>query len=149
VIVEPVFRPHEMRFTATLDAVAGLDPIAKGTLTPCLIVRSDDAAPPASDFQRDCQLYLPRRLVPGASIEVLFVEQMQGGERLHNRFVITDVGSVLLGDSIDEGIRGETNDLALLDEDHHRARLATYGNAETAFHVVGRFRISGAKGSKV
>ncbi len=30
VIVEPVFRPHELRFTATLKAVAGLDPIAKG-----------------------------------------------------------------------------------------------------------------------
>ncbi len=114
-------------------------------MTPCLIVRSDGQALPAGDFEQRCKQYLPRHLVQGACIDVLFVEQMPGGERLHNRFVITDVGSVLLGDSIDEGNAGETNDLALLDEDHHRARLAAYGNAEHAFRAVGRFRISGVK----
>jgi hypothetical protein len=73
----------------------------------------------------------------------LFSEQKVNGERLHNRFIVTDVGSVMLGDSIDEGAPGETNDLALLDEDHHRRRLAAHGNAEHAFHVIRRFRLSG------
>ncbi len=73
----------------------------------------------------------------------MFAEQKPGGERLHNRLIVTDVGSVLLGDSIDEGKPGETNDLALLDEGHHRGRLAAYGNADQAFNVVSRFRIPG------
>jgi hypothetical protein len=142
-IVEPVFDPRETRFTTTLRAIASLEPIAGGQITPCLIVRSDDRSPPPDDFQRRCERYLPARLPAGASVEVVFAEQRPGGERLHNRLIVSDIGSVLLGDSIDEGNPGETNDLALLDEDHHRARLAGYEDLEGSFQVVCRFRISG------
>jgi hypothetical protein len=142
-IVEPVFDPQETRFTTTLQAIAGLEPIAAGQITPCLIVRSDERTPPPEEFQRRCERYLPGRLPAGASVEVVFAEQRPGGERLHNRLIVSDVGSVLLGDSIDEGSPGETNDLALLDEDHHRAKLAAYEDLEGSFQVVCRFRLSG------
>ena len=142
VIVEPVFDPQERRFTLTLEAIASLEPIASGKVTPCLIVRMDERTPTADEFERRCRLYLPRHLHPNASLDILFAEQKPGGERLHNRFVVTDIGSALLGDSIDEGKSGETNDVALLDEDHHRMRLAAYGNPGQAFNVVRRLRVT-------
>lgn len=74
---------------------------------------------------------------------MVWAEQKPGGERLHNRFIVTDVGSVLMGDSTDEGGAGETNDFALLDEDYHRGLLAMYGNVGEAFHIVGRLRLRG------
>jgi hypothetical protein len=142
-IVEPVFDPQLPRFTATLEAIAGLEPIATGRVTPCLVVRSDIHTPPPEEFERRCKQYLPRYLGAAATLDIFFSEQRVNGERLHNRFIVTDVGSVMLGDSIDEGAPGETNDVALLDEDHHRRRLAAFGNAEHAFHVVRRFRLTG------
>ena len=143
VIVEPVFDPQERRFTLALEAIASLDPIASGQVTPCLIVRMDERTPTADELERRCRLYLPRHLGPNTSLDILFAEQKSGGERLHNRFIVTDVASVLLGDSIDEGRPGETNDIALLDEEHHRGRLAAYGNADQAFNVVRRLRLTG------
>jgi hypothetical protein len=108
-----------------------------------LIVRTDEETPPADEFEQRCRRYLPRHLGPNAALEIVFAEQKRGGERLHNRYIITDVGSVFLGDSIDEGEPGETNDVALLEEEHHRGRLAAYGNADRAFNVVSRFRLTG------
>jgi hypothetical protein len=143
VIVEPVFDPRERRFTLTLNAIASLEPIATGRVMPCLIVRMEKGAPTPEEFEQRCRRYLPRHLGPNTTLEIVFAEQKPGGERLHNRLIVSDVGSVLLGDSIDEGQSGETNDLALLDEGHHRGRLATYGNAYQAFNVVGRFRLTG------
>src|SRR5207245_1948317 len=84
VIVEPVFDPQERRFTLTLRAIAALEPIASGKITPCLIVRLDRAA---DEFERHCRRYLPRHLGPNASLEIVFAEQKPGGERLHNRLV--------------------------------------------------------------
>jgi hypothetical protein len=43
-IVEPVFDPQDTRFTTTLQAIASLEPIAGGQITPCLIGRSDNGA---------------------------------------------------------------------------------------------------------
>jgi hypothetical protein len=143
VIVEPVFDPRERRFTLTLNAITSLEPIATGRVMPCLIVRMEKGAPTPDEFEQRCRRYLPRHLGPNTTLEIVFAEQKPGGERLHNRLIVTDVGSVLLGDSIDEGQSGETNDLALLDEGHHRGRLAAYGNADQAFNVVGRFRLTG------
>lgn len=139
IIVDPAFDPQERRFTLTLDAIASHEPIATGKVVPCLIVRMDKRTPDADELEQRCRRYLPRHLHPNTFLDIVLAEQRPGGERLHNRFIVTDAGSVLLGDSIDEGKPGETNDLALLDEDHHRKRLLAYANPDLAFVVVRRF----------
>ena len=67
VIVEPVFNPQEPRFTPALEAVASLEPIPTGKVTPCLIVRMDERTPTADELEQRCRLYLPRHLHPTKS----------------------------------------------------------------------------------
>jgi hypothetical protein len=45
------------------------------------------------------------RLLSGVSVEFVRWRQKAGGDKLHNRYVLTDIGGVSLGVGLDEGQR--------------------------------------------
>ena len=47
------------------------------------------------------------------------------GEKLHNRYILTDLGGVFFGIGLDDGDEGATDDVTLLDRDPYVVRLST------------------------
>lgn len=80
---------------------------------------------------------LPNALPPGASVTLHCWKERLGGERFHNRYVVTDVGGVKFGDSIELGLMGEHDHLSILDESSRADVWSWYVGAKPAFDRVG------------
>lgn len=59
-------------------------------------------------------------------LKVIGLKERYGAEKLHNRYVLTELGGVSFGVGTDEGDPGQTDDLALLDADSQRLRWSQY-----------------------
>ena len=61
-----------------------------------------------------------------------------GGEKLHNRYILTDLGGVTFGIGLDDGNEGETDDLNLMDRVNYELRWSQYvGNPPAGFEQDG------------
>jgi hypothetical protein len=68
------------------------------------------------------------------------------GDRLHNRYVLTDLGGVTLGIGLDAGNEGETDDLVLLSRAQYTHRWSQYvGNDGTLERVDAPKTVSGTR----
>lgn len=116
-IVDPVFRPVH-RFDAGIQRLLAASANPAFTTEVRILMREDNGDRPwPAMMERDCDRlgpFVPARVI----LEVIYAPAANIGARLHNRFILTDEGGVMLGDSIDEGQAGESNDVALLDQAH-------------------------------
>src|SRR5438046_1918701 len=48
---------------------------------------------------------------PGAVVHIRILSQIAGGEKLHNRYVLTDYGGVVFGVGLDSGEPGESDEV--------------------------------------
>ncbi len=71
------------------------------------------------------------RLPVGVSIQFLRVEEKLAGEKLRNRYVLTDLGGVSLGFGLDAGGRGETDYLNLMTRERYVLSWAQYAGGST------------------
>lgn len=46
---------------------------------------------------------------------------------LHNRYILTDLGGVAFGIGLDDGKKGETDDITLMNRDLYELRWSQYG----------------------
>jgi hypothetical protein len=81
--------------------------------------------------------YLPRLLPPGTRLELRCWKERLGGERLHNRYLLTDVGGVQFGDGIEVGEDGHYDRVSILDEPSWSALWTHYASATPAFDEGG------------
>lgn len=83
-----------------------------------------------------------KRALPDAIPEEMKVllrcwKERPGGARLHNRFLLTDIGGVQFGDSIERGEPSHEDRLAIVDEPSHKALWAQYVGSPAAFDEAG------------
>jgi hypothetical protein len=76
------------------------------------------------------------RLPTGICVEFSRWRQRTGGEKLHNRYILTDLGGVSLGVGLDAGEAGETDDLLLLPRAQYENRWSQYVSNNGAFERV-------------
>ena len=104
-----------------------------------------DDAPTWDAFQRECECYLPGRIHAGCTLLVRRWKNRIGGERLHNRYILTYIGGVQFGVGLDDGDPGATDDVTRLDTDVYRRRMQDYSEAEPAVDLEGKIRILGQR----
>ena len=68
-----------------------------------------------------------------------------GGDKLHNRYILTDVGGVQFGAGLDEGDQGATDDVTIIDDDTYRRRMVDYAGTAPAFDLEGTLTITGLR----
>lgn len=97
--------------------------------------RPDDIA---REIRNDCKTHLGSALQPGVLLKV-FVWQENAGDKLHNRYVLSDIGSVCLPAGLDQARRGQahTDDILLLSREQHVCRWGQYCEGSNAFQSVG------------
>jgi hypothetical protein len=93
--------------------------------------------PPPAILARDCAAQVKGLLPPGYCLELYAWSQIQGGEDFHDRFVLTDLGGIMIGAGLSADGPAETAAFTLLDVDHVRRLRARYADGSTAYARIG------------
>ena len=75
-------------------------------------------------FRTECQQRLPGIVSEGIQVHIIRWREKDGGEKLHNRPILTDIGGVSFGAGLDDGADGETDEVMLLEDKTYRFRRA-------------------------
>ncbi len=82
-------------------------------------------------------------LIPSlCTVTVIRWKQRTNGEKLHNRYILTDIGGVHFGTGLDEGNEGETDDITLMKRDAYQKRWEQYCGESPAFDLDFKFSVS-------
>ncbi len=88
-------------------------------------------------FRNDCLKLMPRNIPTGLVVNFKRLIPRAGGEALHNRYILTNLGGVLVGYGLDKGKSGQTDDLVLLDRNEYLDRWNKYAGMSGSFDVDG------------
>ncbi len=115
VIVDPFFRADQPDKTAPLAAFCA----ALAGSGAAVEVHFGDNPRSYVLSMADAARYLPLRLPAGFRVTLRCWRERAGGARLHNRYLLTDIGGVQFGDSIEVGDPGHEDRVSILDERSH------------------------------
>lgn len=132
-LVDPYFHPEKASNRKMLEAI--LDVVATHGLQPG-VIRVHCRMKDGPDFFQVEAEKMAARLPDGISVEFRRWRQRDGGEQLHNRYVLTELGGVALGTGLDEGDQGETDDVHLLTRTQYDLRWSQYVGVPGAFDLV-------------
>ena len=94
-------------------------------------------------FSSECR----RRLCPiipnGVRIRLVRWTERPNGEKLHNRFILTDIGGISFRTGLDAGAEGQTDEISLLTPDVYRVRFEQYIGSDPAYNFVDDVTIAG------
>lgn len=132
-LVDPYFGPENARHRKVLEALTGV--LAANGVKPELIRIHCGVKPPLSFFEESAA-EMAARIPSGITIEFRRWAQRSGGDRFHNRYILTDLGGVSLGLGLEAGKPGESDELLLLPAPQYVRRWAQYDGNDGSFHLV-------------
>jgi hypothetical protein len=136
IFVDPHFGPENARFSRPLRAfLAALVDGRDGAMPSRVEVHTGDKAE-RTFFLEKCGMELPRHIPRGLRVVFRRWKERDGGEKLHNRYVLTDLGGVSFHTGLDDGADGETDDVHLLDREQYRLRWSQYADDPPAFDLA-------------
>jgi len=138
--VDPHFGPENRRHREPLrEFLRELIGARPGALPSRVEVHcSADRGATESFFREECERRLPSIVPRGLRVELVRLSQRDGGERLHNRYILTDLGGVTFGVGLDEGDAADSDDVLLLDRAQYEKRWSQYASATPAFERTER-----------
>lgn len=86
---------------------------------------------------KDAARALPGLLPEGVKITLHCWKERAGGPRLHNRYVLTEIGGVKFGDGIEMGSTGHEDHLSILDDTSRLKLWNQYVGSPPAFDRAG------------
>ena len=135
VFVDPYFAPHRHGYVRVLGSCLRACHEKRIAAPPrVLVVTSGEPKKNGTRefFEGQCRQQLPKHLPAGQRVTIRRLMERQGGERLHNRYVLTEHGGVSFGAGLDER-RDATDDLQVLDRTTYDKRWSQYSGASPAF----------------
>jgi hypothetical protein len=137
VFVDPYFGPDSLRHRRTLEAFLRAVTDGRAVDGPGRLEvqtsADEDRTGTRGVFEAECQARLPGCIPAGMRLMVVRLDERPGGERLHNRYILTDVGGVLFGVGLDHGDEGDTDDVHVLDRAQYEERWRQYAGDAPAF----------------
>ncbi len=93
--------------------------------------------PTRNHLMREAQTQLPGRILATQNLSLMCWRERAGGARLHNRYILTEVGGVQFGDGIEQGDAVHEDRLSLLGEPERLLLWSQYCGAHPSFDAVG------------
>ncbi len=144
IFVDPYFAPDRPRFVKVIAACvrAGCDGRAVGTAKVCILSSDREENGTYEHLETTCGKHLPREFPADLEVMIRRLGERQDGERLHNRYILTELGGVSFGVGLDEPDDPAmadvvTDDLSLLAYDQYRVRWRQYAGDSPEFHQRG------------
>ena len=138
VMVDPYFAPHHQRFLEVLDACLGKCFDRRVASPPRIRIFSSngDKSGTFEFFKEKCSNHLPGTLPVGQKATIRRLQERRpNGEKLHNRYILTELGGVSFGTGLDreEELERATDDLNLLDRRQYETRWRQYAGEPPEF----------------
>lgn len=136
VFIDPYFGPENRRhrepLRGFLRAIVDRRP---GAAARRIEVQCSVKATKATEhvFRSQCKHRLPSCVPRNLRVKVVRLCQRPGGERLHNRYILTDLGGVMFGVGLDERDSGAMDDIHLLSRAQYEERWQQYASDAPAF----------------
>jgi len=147
--VDPHFNPNRPNYRQTLLEFLGAIFDRRECRLPTRIeihLSADgDDKPTAQFFDQSCRANLPNLTPFGVQLQIFRWRQRPGGQELHNRYVLTNMGGVRFGAGLDAGDLGETDEVELLDDETYSLRWAEYDPAGPAFDLADQVVVRGTR----
>ncbi len=142
--VDPHFRATEERFRKPLAAFVRIIGTRASDLTIELHTADRDGAPIWEKFQKECRAKLPPILPAGATLTVHRWKNREDGDKMHNRYILTNLGGVEFGHGLDEGDPGTTDDVSRFEAGPYNRRWNDYAGPDFAYDRDGEpFSVQG------
>jgi hypothetical protein len=136
ILVDPYFRADQREKSEPLVAFCSA---VAGTQATIEVHFSDE--PRSYELAMgQAEQYLPRLLPVGARVVLRCWRARERGERLHNRYLLTDIGGVQFGDGIEAGDVGQYDRVSILDEPSWSVLWEQYAGSTPAFDEAGEIR---------
>ncbi len=145
--IDPYFGPENPRFRRPLEAfinVIATQRCCRPAIDTITVHTSDRAN--FAFFRQTCQNQLQHRISAGARLVFQRWKQRDGGEKLHNRYILTDIGGVKFDPGLDDGNEGETVEVIVLERNLYEKHWNDYVEnpafdpAESPFEITGTRR---------
>ena len=159
ILIDPFFDPTKRRFRQTLaailsicnDNVCGIQNIQVELHTSIDrffkewergVNRDTNEESKVYDyFTLECRNRIPELIPAGIQLKVVVLKQKVGGDKLHNRYLLTNLFGVMFGTGSDEAENPDTvesDDIVLLDEGQYMIRYQQYSGSLPAYDIVGQ-----------
>ena len=136
IFVDPHFSPEDRRYRRPLEEFLRAAIDARPSDPPRRLEVHSSADKPPEEFFRDaCNNQLPRCVPVGLTLRLVRLRRRGDGERLHNRYILTNLGGVIFGVELDEGDVGDSDDVHLLERDQYEERWRQYASENPAFDL--------------
>lgn len=144
--VDPYFRANQQRYRMLFTELFELS-LRNRTIEPSSveIFVSTKIDCIEQYFFEECQKYMPGLIPAGMRVSIGLWSQRDGGEEIHNRYILTDRGGVKFGNSLREGDTGTTDDINLLSEEQHKLRFSQYAGPMYGFNQLRVITIVGTR----
>lgn len=135
VFVDPHFGPENPRHRRPLQAF--LCALLTNRRTPLTLIEVKTGTKATYDFfEKTCIREMPKIIPVGMEVVFSRLRQRENGEKLHNRYILTDIGGVNFGVGLDEGHESETEDISLMTRKQYDLRWEQYAGSRLAFDVA-------------
>jgi hypothetical protein len=134
-LVDPHFGPENARHRNVLVALTRALPDHTDVYVHCSVKREAPLTPSLAFFEEEAARIAPQ-LPPTVTVRFVRWKEKKGRDRLHNRYVLTDLGGVSLGIGLDSGKEGETDDVLLLPHAQYQLRWRQYALHDGSFERV-------------
>lgn len=136
IFVDPYFGIENPRYRRPFEAF--LKAILHGRRTPVqrVVIVTSASKVRHSFFKSACEETLPLIAPKSLKITCLQLRDTDKPEKLHNRYILTDIGGVQFAAGLDEGKEGETDDVTILSRAQYELRWNQYAGDNLAFDVV-------------
>lgn len=157
ILIDPYFDPNKNRFLDTLEAILSegrenvfgmsnievelhtsidrfFEPWESGESR-----SSDEEQGVYSNLKSDIQNRVPDMVPASIQLKVVVWKQNVGGEKLHNRYFLTNMFGVMFGTGSDASGKPdseESDDIVLLEEGQHHTRYQQYAGSNPPFEKV-------------
>ena len=90
------------------------------------------------DFKGACEDKILPHLPAGWRVRFVVVNDIGSrGEKLHNRYILTDLGGIVFGVGLDSGSAKEADDLSVMSREQYEKRWEQYAGPSPEFSVEG------------
>lgn len=132
-LVDPHFGPENARHRRVLDSILELVAARRSGLPSRVCVHCSPKA--KIDFFEAEALAMASRIPAGVTLTFKRWAERAGGERFHNRYLLSNIGGVIIGVGLDAGREGQTDDVNLMDAVQFLKRWDQF-NGACAFDLV-------------